>query len=153
MAQVDQRFRLRDLVYQNIISIYNPELCLSFDYTPIGPPAIQFLRHAVFIAEGDTRFPHEVAPDEIKCTYVFSENNIINIISGTPGIPNSQIILNENSSENRKVGIVVRSIRLNVKYPTRCNAFYAANNQAHPDLAAVFLALRARIERLRAFLQ
>jgi hypothetical protein len=144
MAQVDPvALRLRDLVYTRIINNYHPNICVrlySDDAQPV--PSIRFLK----------------PPNRTYCTILFYNNRVSQVLGLEWGLNhNISLQFNPNWTEDHIVIAISNAILRGVKYPSRSNAQYRPEQPgthcANPDLAAVFLALRARIELLRALLQ
>lgn len=146
MAQVDPvALRLRDLVYAEIISNYDPELCYTDERFYDDVPIIRFSKPA----------------NSTYCVIEFFNNRVFFRYFGIYATLNlnNEITLNfqpdwtEQEIVNRIVDVILRKIR----YLTTANAEYRleppGTHCATADLAAVFLALRGRIERLRARLQ
>ena len=145
MAQVDPvALRLRDLVYARIIDEYDPNLCRKYRrmYDYVG---ILFC----------------VPPNRIYCEVIFYNDNVVfKYIGDYQAMYNPNTItlnLHADWTEQEFVNRIVSLILSKAHYPSRANAEYSlvppSTLGANPDLAAVFLALRARIERLRARLQ
>ena len=144
VAQVDPvALRLRDLVYTRIINEYHPNICVRLYSDDVPPaPLIRFL----------------IPPDRTYCTLSFYNNRVSQELGLQWGLDhNISLQFNPNWTEDHIVNAIFNAILLGIKYPSRSNAQYRPEQPgthcANPDLAAVFLALRARIERMRALLQ
>ena len=148
MAQVDPvALRLRDLVYENILSHYNSDICKkAISITPNERlPIIRFY----------------TPQNRSFCSILFYNNRMLVEYNGDYVLQNTDLLRLLNFQPHWTEDVIVRScesvILRKVRYPSRANAKYSPEQPgthcANPDLAAVFLALRARIERLRARLQ
>jgi hypothetical protein len=116
---------------------------------------MQFSKHPVSVPEW-IHDCHLKSSLEILCTYVFSVNDNVDVIYEGRGTANKRLELNPVWSINKKSALIRAHILRRFHYPNQGDAQYTQDdctNQANPDLPAVFLALRGRIERLLARLQ